>query len=62
MSVYQEPMPEPLEGSEGPSADPGDARAALEGGARRVAAWTEVDPGRFMPRRVRGSCVGRALG
>lgn len=25
-------------------------------------AWTEVEPGRFMPRRVRGSCVGRALG
>ena len=27
-----------------------------------VAAWTEVDEGRFMPRRVRGSGVGRALG
>jgi hypothetical protein len=27
-----------------------------------VAAWQEVEPGRFMPRRVRGSCVGRALG
>ncbi len=25
-------------------------------------AWTEIDPGRFMPRRVRGSCQGRALG
>jgi hypothetical protein len=25
-------------------------------------AWEEVDPGRFMPRRVRGSCQGRALG
>jgi hypothetical protein len=25
-------------------------------------AWTEIDPGRFMPRRVRGSCHGRALG
>ncbi|QDU95197.1 hypothetical protein [Lignipirellula cremea] len=25
-------------------------------------AWEEVDPGRYMPRRVRGSCVGRALG
>ncbi|RMF39690.1 MAG: hypothetical protein D6753_13195 [Planctomycetota bacterium] len=24
--------------------------------------WQEVEPGRFMPRRVRGSCVGRALG
>ncbi len=27
-----------------------------------VAAWTEIDPGRYMPRRVRGSFQGRALG
>ena len=27
-----------------------------------TAAWEEVDSGRFMPRRVRGSCQGRALG
>jgi hypothetical protein len=26
------------------------------------AAWEEVAPGRFLPRRVRGSCQGRALG
>jgi hypothetical protein len=26
------------------------------------AAWEEVETGRFMPRRVRGSCQGRALG
>lgn len=26
------------------------------------AAWEEVEPGRFMPRRIRGSCQGRALG
>ncbi|HVX13687.1 MAG TPA: hypothetical protein VHC22_21070 [Pirellulales bacterium] len=25
-------------------------------------AWEEVETGRFMPRRVRGSCQGRALG
>ena len=25
-------------------------------------AWEEVESGRYMPRRVRGSCVGRALG
>lgn len=29
---------------------------------KAVAAWEEVAEGRFMPRRVRGSCVGRALG
>lgn len=28
----------------------------------RSAAWEEIDPGRYMPRRVRGSCQGRALG
>ncbi len=27
-----------------------------------VAAWEEVAEGRYMPRRVRGSCHGRALG
>lgn len=25
-------------------------------------AWEEIETGRFMPRRVRGSCHGRALG
>jgi len=30
--------------------------------AEGVAAWTEIEPGRFMPRRVRGSAHGRALG
>ena len=27
-----------------------------------VAAWTEIEEGRFMPSRVRGSFQGRALG
>lgn len=27
-----------------------------------AAAWTEVEEGRYMPRRVRGSYRGRALG
>ncbi|HEV3339624.1 MAG TPA: hypothetical protein VG125_04690 [Pirellulales bacterium] len=33
-------------------------------GAERAeyAGWEEIEPGRFMPRRVRGSCQGRALG
>lgn len=30
--------------------------------AEEVAAWTEIEDGRFMPRRVRGSHQGRALG
>jgi hypothetical protein len=27
-----------------------------------VAAWEEIEDGRYMPRRVRGSCHGRELG
>lgn len=28
----------------------------------QIPAWTEVEEGRFMPRRIRGSSHGRALG
>ncbi|MCO6457942.1 MAG: hypothetical protein J5I93_21780 [Pirellulaceae bacterium] len=34
----------------------------LPGEADAAPAWEEVSAGRYMPRRVRGSCVGRALG
>ncbi|HZU37471.1 MAG TPA: hypothetical protein VFA18_16240 [Gemmataceae bacterium] len=27
-----------------------------------VAAWEEIEEGRYQPRRVRGSCQGRELG
>ena len=27
-----------------------------------VRAWEQVDTGRYMPRRIKGSCRGRALG
>jgi hypothetical protein len=27
-----------------------------------VRAWEQVDTGRYMPRRIKGSCKGRALG
>lgn len=30
--------------------------------AESYSAWEEVESGRYMPRRVRGSCTGRALG
>jgi hypothetical protein len=30
--------------------------------AEPVEPWQEIAPGRFMPRRVRGSCHGRELG
>ncbi len=32
-------------------AEPGEATA-----------WEEINTGRYMPRRIRGSCKGRALG
>ena len=35
---------------------------SIDGDVSDVAAWTEIEPGRFMPRRVRGSFQGRALG
>ena len=35
---------------------------STDGDSPELPAWTEVDEGRFMPRRVRGSCQGRALG
>jgi hypothetical protein len=33
-----------------------------EPAADDVRAWEQVEAGRYMPRRVRGSCKGRALG
>ena len=48
------------------SAPPGaDARKyhfSIVGNAAGLPAWTEIEEGRFMPRRVRGSFHGRALG
>jgi hypothetical protein len=31
-------------------------------GPDEVRAWEEVGAGRYMPRRIKGSCKGRALG
>jgi hypothetical protein len=41
---------------------PESAHFTVDGDDQEVAAWTEVEEGRFMPRRIRGSCQGRALG
>jgi hypothetical protein len=35
---------------------------SINGDSSEVAAWTEIEAGRFLPRRVRGSFLGRALG
>ena len=42
-------------------ADPQERAAAQPVEAVEVP-WEEIEPGRFMPRRVRGSFRGRALG
>ena len=31
-------------------------------GTDEAQAWEQVDTGRYMPRRIKGSCKGRALG
>ena len=33
-----------------------------EAGPGETPAWEEVAAGRYMPRRIKGSCKGRALG
>jgi hypothetical protein len=33
-----------------------------EGAADDARAWEQIDAGRYMPRRIKGSCKGRALG
>jgi hypothetical protein len=35
---------------------------SIENDATDIAPWAEIEAGRFMPRRVRGSFQGRALG
>jgi hypothetical protein len=42
-------------------ADPQELAASQPADANE-APWEEIEPGRFMPRRVRGSFRGRALG
>ena len=44
-----------------PLAPATDAQFSGEAAADATA-WEEVAPGRFMPRRIKGSCQGRALG
>jgi hypothetical protein len=38
------------------------AQFTVDAGPGAVMAWEEIDTGRYMPRRIKGSCKGRALG
>jgi hypothetical protein len=38
------------------------AQFAAEAEPEEVRAWQQVAAGRYMPRRIKGSCRGRALG
>jgi hypothetical protein len=40
----------------------GEAQFSAEAEPDEVRAWEQVDTGRYMPRRIKGSCKGRALG
>jgi hypothetical protein len=53
---------EPLTGPPGEAQQPADAQFTGAVGAGEPAAWEEVAEGRYMPRRIKGSCKGRALG
>lgn len=58
--MSEEPLHELMAGPESPHFTvEGDSASGDSGD---VAPWTEIAEGRFMPRRVRGSCHGRALG
>jgi hypothetical protein len=39
-----------------------EAHPVGETGGEEVQAWEQIETGRYMPRRIRGSCRGRALG
>jgi hypothetical protein len=43
-------------------AGPHSPHFSAEVNSENIAPWTEVEEGRYMPRRIRGSFQGRALG
>ena len=49
---------QPRDRAEGPTA----AQFAVEAEPEELRAWEQVEEGRYMPRRIKGSCKGRALG
>jgi hypothetical protein len=51
-----------LENREDENCSPLHDHFSIAANDAELPAWTEIEAGRFMPRRVRGSFHGRALG
>ena len=51
-----------MELHQSPELDQAAAAQFAEADAEDPRAWEEVAAGRYMPRRIKGSCKGRALG
>jgi hypothetical protein len=54
--------PEEAHDREGDAEQATAAQFTVESEPAEVPAWEQVDAGRYMPRRIKGSCRGRALG
>jgi hypothetical protein len=53
---------EELRGRDAKTEHPTSAQFADDSRRGEVRAWEQIDAGRYMPRRIKGSCKGRALG
>ena len=63
MSKSTQPTERDMVGPDSPHFSlPSDTGGESNAAGAPVTGWEEVAAGRFMPRRTRGSCVGRALG
>ena len=49
-------------GIEHTDADPLVAALPGDAGGDQPRAWQEIENGRYQPRRIKGSCLGRELG
>jgi hypothetical protein len=54
----------PSEWDRGEERVPETSQPPVSGGAAAgsTPAWEQIENGRYMPRRIRGSCLGRELG
>lgn len=62
IAVAEDRRPEQFSGDPGAFDVPTTAQFRVPEANMVAAAWEEVTPGRYQPRRFKGSCQGRALG